>query len=319
MRFPVLPGVVRRLVLGLAVLGVGLAIPAAGQTGQRDVYVTVLDSEGVPVTGMTAEYFAVREDGRDRDIVGVEPLTTPMHVAVLVDTSQVSTVPKEPLRSAISAFVERLAVAHVVAVYSCGERALRVTEFTQDTTLLRDAVTSLFSRSPGAAFMLDGVDLAVDEMRKLEPRRPVIVAITTETPEGSGRSAGSVIKKLIERSVSFHAVVLATATGSGLGATGVSRLETDVAKRRQTMESMIAVGEGDRERNQLLEQGTSSTAGSLQRLANALALGPALMRLGNEFAASYRLTFATNARSSKNLQVGVMLDGVTVRALSAPR
>lgn len=303
-------------------LGLAAAAAAAGaasvqaQPGQREVYVTVLDSDGVPITGMTAEYFAVREDGRDRAIVSVQPLDTPMHVAVIVDTSQASKIAVTPFRTAVTTFVERLAASHLVGLYTCGDRASRVTDFTQDAGLLREAVLTAFGRSSGAAFLLDGVDLAVEDVQRLAPRRPVVVVISTESPEGGGQSAGSVVKKLIERSVSFHAVVLASATGSGQGG---GRLETDVMKRRQAMESMIALGEGDRERTQLLEQGTSSTAGSIQRVASLLALEPALVRLTNELVYSYRLTFATNAKSSKNLQVGVLLDGVTVRAIPAPR
>jgi hypothetical protein len=82
---------------------------------------------------------------------------------------------------------------------------------------------------------------------------------------------------------------------------------------------MVAAGEGDRERNQALEQGTSKTGGGRQRLTNILALGPALGRVANELANSYKVTFARpGSAKMQDLQVGLMVEGVTLRATAAP-
>jgi VWFA-related protein len=297
-----------------------VAAPAAAQTGQRDVFVTVLDTDGTPITGLTRDYFAVREDGRDRDIVGVAPLSTPMHVALLVDTSLGTAIAADAYRTAVTDFVGRTAGTHHVALYSFGERAQRVVPFTQDAPRLKEAAAGLFARSAGGSYLLDAVDLAVNDMEGLRLERPLIVAITTESVEASAKSAGSVIKRLVARSITLHVVVLASATGSDVRATGGQRMDNDIIRRRQNLEAMMVLGEGDRERGQLLRQGVPATGGSLQRVSNLLALGPSLFRLASEFAASYRLTFARppSDRPSKDLQVGIMLEGVTVRASAAP-
>jgi hypothetical protein len=82
---------------------------------------------------------------------------------------------------------------------------------------------------------------------------------------------------------------------------------------------MIAAGEGDRERNQVLAQGTSATGGGRQRVTSTLALAPALARSDNELANGYKVTFARPGTAKmEDLHVGVMLEGITLRATAAP-
>ena len=82
---------------------------------------------------------------------------------------------------------------------------------------------------------------------------------------------------------------------------------------------MIAAGEGDRERTQLLQQGTTATGGGRQRVTSSMAMQAALHRVATELANSYQVTFARSGNSKiQDLQVGVMVDGVTLRATPAP-
>lgn len=200
--------------IGLA-LTVGLPLAAAAQSGERQVFVTVLDADGVPLEGLTAEHFAVREGGRDRTVLRVEPLQTPMHVAVLIDTSAGSGRPDEPFRSAVSGFVERLASFNLVSVYTFGDRVARVTDFTQDVAQLRTAMTGMYTASVGGSYLIDAIEMATKDLRPLESPRPVIVALSSEAADASKKTAGSVVKQLIANTTAFHAVTLANATGSG--------------------------------------------------------------------------------------------------------
>jgi VWFA-related protein len=306
----------RRSLFGMFVMCCALGIVTRAQSkDDKHVFVTALDKDGTPIVGLTAEHFAVRESGRERDVVSVEPLRTPMHVAVLVDTSVASGSPDETFRSAVVAFVERLAATNHVAVYSFGDRAARVADFTQDAAQLRTAANAMFGWSHQRSHLIDVIDLALRDFDRVESPRPVMIAISSESPEASGRTAGSVIRGLIEQSVAFHSVSLATATGAGQ-ATGVT---SDVPTKSQRLSGMAAAGEGDRERNQLLQQGTSVTGGGRQRVTSTLALGSALARVGNELSNSYKVTFSRPGTAKmEDLQVGVIFEGVTLRATAAP-
>lgn len=298
-----------------ALIATTTVLASAAQKDAKHVFVTALDKDGTPIVGLTAEHFAVRESGRDRDVLAVEPLRTPMHVAVLVDTSVAGGSPDEAFRSAVVAFVERLAATNHVAVYSFGDRPTRVAAFTQDAAQLRSATTAMFGWSHERSLLIDAVDMVLRDFEGAESPRPVMITISSESPEASSKTAGAVVRRLIEQSVAFHSISLATATGSGQAA-GVT---SDVPAKSQRLGGMVAAGEGDRERNQILQQGTALTGGGRQRLTSTLAVGPALARVANELANSYKVTFARpGAARMEDLQVGVMFEGVTLRATAAP-
>jgi VWFA-related protein len=289
----------------------------AQDMSDKQVFVTVLDKEGLPIEGLTIDHFAIMESGRERKVIGVEPLQVPMHVAVLVDTSAI-TGPDEPFRTAITEFVDRLASLNTVALYSTGDRATLVVPFTKDQARLRAGVTGMLNSFHTRSAVVDGIDRALADFSAIEVARPVIISISSEAGEASGKSAGSVIKKMIAQSTAFHSVSLARPAGGSVKTSG-SMSPAGVAASSAAMTGMIAAGEGDRERTQLLEQGTKATGGGRQRVTSTMALKGALHRVGNELSTSYRITFARSGSDKvKDLQVGIMLEGVTVRATPAP-
>lgn len=284
------------------------------QDVERHVFVTVLDKDGSPIEGLTPEHFAIRESGKDRAVVRVEPLRAPMHVIVLLDLGAVAGATHQTFQSDVADFLERLAGFNHVALYSFGDRVLPLTEFTQSAAQLRAAATKV-AGAPGRSCLIDAIDLALREFERSETARPVIVAITTESAEASRLSAGSVIKRLISSSVAFHALSLRGSSGSSVA----GRLNNDIPSSSQQVQGMIALGEGDRERERVLKQGAATTGGSLQRVTSTLAAAPALTRLAREFANAYRVTFSRPGDAGiKDLQVGIMLEGVTIRATAAP-
>ena len=201
------------------------------QENEKHVFVSALDKDGTPIVGLTAEHFAIRESGRDRTVIKVEPLQIPMHVAVLVDTSIANGSPDETFRSAVVAFVQRLAASNHVAVYSFGDRAARVASFAQEPAKIGAAVTGMFGWSHQRSHLIDVIDLCLRDFESIESPRPVIIAITSESPEASGQTAGGVIKRLIAQSVAFHAISL----GGGVatkGAGGQQRARSGAGKQQ---------------------------------------------------------------------------------------
>ena len=71
----------------LAVMTVGLVGQGTvwAQGEERSMVVSVLDSSGAPVEGLAPTDFVIAEDGTEREVLRVEPATTPMQLAVLVD------------------------------------------------------------------------------------------------------------------------------------------------------------------------------------------------------------------------------------------
>jgi VWFA-related protein len=261
----------------------------------------------------------VREDGRDRAVVRVQPYAAPAHIAVLVDTSSFVTGAIGPYRSAIEAFVTRLAGENQVAIYEFGERANRLVAFTSDGALLRDTVGAISPRASDASRLLDAIDLACRDLRAAEARRPLIVSVSTGAVDASTTTGGAIVKRLIQDAVSLHAVTVtnrATAAAPSLtSASGAS-----IAERHDRLNQVGATGEGERERTQVLREGTAKTAGRLHEVTSALAIGPALDRVHADIRTTYRVSYAREGSGkSRDLQIGLMLQDVVVRAIAAPQ
>ena len=302
-----------------AVALLAAALPLVwAQAGERDVYVSVFDKSGSPVTGLVELHFAVREDGQDRAVVRVGPFTGPSHIALLVDTSSFVDSAVEPYRSGLASFVRKMAPGNQVALYEFGDRANRLVAFTGEAALLEDAVGHLGVRANAVPRLLDAIDLACRDLRAAEARRPVIVAVSIASADSSTATGGAIVKRLIAESVSLHVVTVAqrSALASPSLTTAAGRSEIG---RLERLGQVSSVGEGERERTQVLKEGPAKTAGALHEVTSTIAIGPALDRVYADLRSAYRLTYARGgAGRSRNLQIGLMLQDVVVRAIPAP-
>jgi hypothetical protein len=289
------------------------------QGTERDVFVIVLDSAGRPLVDLPPDRFAVREEGRDRAIVRVQPVVETAHVALLVDTSAFVTATPETYRKDLGAFVARLASSSEVALYEFGDRPNRLAAFTRDATELANAIGRVAIRPTGVPRLVDAVDLACRDLRTAEAARPVIVVVVFTESDASSKSAGSAVKLLIDQATSLSVVAVAASAGNASAPSLTSASGKSEVDRRQRLTQLSSTGEGNRELTQLIEQGPAKTAGSLQRVAGSLAVGAALGRVAAELAATHRVTYERpGTGKSRDLQIGILMDEVTVRAIAAP-
>jgi VWFA-related protein len=284
---------ISRLLL-VALAAGAITYPAEAAQEERAVYASVVDRSDAPVTNLTASDFTVRENGVPREVLRVVPASKPMHIAVLVDTSQAMRPYINDLRTALRSFLLEVQ-GNDVALVEFGERPTRIVDFTQDTERLNAGVDRLFARSGSGAYLLDAIIDTAHAFRTNEVDRPVIVVITAEGPEFSDRYHQTVVKDLQTTDAILHSFV--------------------IDRTRARLLSNAA-----REREFTLADGARLTGGRREHLLTSMALKDRLSSLANELKGQYQVVYArpTALIAPKSLEVSVQQPLLSVRAPRVP-
>ena len=281
---------------GLLILAMLLpANPAWAQATERTIYASVVDKNDAPVTGLAANEFVVREDDVAREVLRVLPATEPMHIALLVDTSQAMEEHMLDVRNALRSFFKRMGGKHDIALIGLGERPTVLLDYTRDAARLEKAVGSVFSRSGSGTYILDGIVESSNGLRRRKATRPHIIVYAARGPEFSERYHQSVIDALRESGATLHTLTL-----NRPGAAMSTREEQELAKA--------------------IADGTRMTGGRRDDLLTPMALSDRLESLANELENQYQVVYARPSRlvPPKTVEVTVKRPSVTIRARRLP-
>ena len=120
------------IAVGLVMGGVPLLSDVLAQTVERQLYVSVLDGDGVPIQGLAEGDFVVQEDGVGQDVLRVGPATEPMQVDTLVDSSAGTRLLIKDFRDALQGFARELPTSTQMALITFGGVRTVVVEATDD-------------------------------------------------------------------------------------------------------------------------------------------------------------------------------------------
>jgi hypothetical protein len=258
----------------------------------RRVFVRVTDLAGAPILDLTAGDFDVNEGGRLRSVLNSSLATTPMRIAIFVDTSDGTANAINQIRAGLNGFLAALPADAEVMFITTG-RQVRVR--LQPTTDRRKALEFAAGLFPdGGATPLRDALLEVDSryFRKLENRWPVFVILTGDSSESSAPANETPFNKwltdLPERGIAAHAFALKYRGG----------------------------GFPD-----LVAQHVAQTAGGhfdFMNTANGLpeklkALGERIADDAREMSHWYEVEFETNSDGSPTVEIGVTRGSVGIR------
>jgi VWFA-related protein len=286
------------LALGLAALASVPAIfqqepvrkPSASDVRTRDVYVSVLDNKDVPVPGLTAADFTVREDGIAREVVRAGPATAPIQVILLVDDSEALTPALQPMREGLTKLVEKLQGHAEIGIVTVGERPTSLVPSTTDINAQKRGITRIFARSASGAYLLDGIVEVSQGLQRRKADRPVIIAVTMEGIEFSNLQSETVLKALDASGATLHVLSVGMPSSS----------MTDEARNL----------------NRVVADGTQRTGGRRDQVLAVSGIPEALQRVADDLLKQYLVTYGRpdTLIPPEKLQVTVSRPGLTVRA-----
>jgi len=194
----------------------------------RALTVTVVAEDGRPVGGLVREDVTLLENGEARDVTSVEPDRRPLSVAVIVDSST-GVVYRPNLADAVAHFVFQLPRGTSYAVWTTGDRPLKVLDYTEDPAAARGVLERIAQLGPN--FMIDALAEASKDLRKTarEADRTAVVAVT-----GSGRAASYRHRrqgvKSAEKNADLYLALKIDAMGAATGAWDVDYVLKNLTK-----------------------------------------------------------------------------------------
>jgi VWFA-related protein len=255
------------MTLPLWVGAASASVTLFAQATPRSLYVSVLDDKGAPIPDLGPADFIVREDNVAREVLRVAPASDPMLIALLVDTSQASTNFIRDYRQALPLFIDAVTGddaggRNLVSLIGIGERPTILTDYTANKADLNKGVQRLFAIQSAGTYLLDGIIEVSQGIKKRQPERAVIVAVTSEGPELSDRNYQTVLDALHASGAALHVIVLGTP---------VNRSQ---------------------DRQIVLSRGTEETGGRYDNIFVSSGLDMKLKQVAAELNSQYRVTYA---------------------------
>lgn len=257
--------------------------PAAAQATFRTVYVTAVDREGQPVAGLTAEDFAVKEGGKDQEIVSVEPARARMRIALAID---------EPLTASghalqgMADLIVKLAPQADIALIVIGLSNRVMVPYTSEVAPHIVALRGMPQIPREAPSNVgEGIADLARAFEKEEVDRPVMVVLAVDSGKAVSLRHDYVLGAIRDSRAQLHVVAV---SAGGMG--------------------------GDLSR--ILSDGPRQSGGRQVGVSALSAVPRAMEQIATDLASQYLLTYARpdGAKPSDRLAVSMKRRGVTLRA-----
>lgn len=210
----------------LAALSIG-ALAAQDVTFKQDVrlvevYATVFDRGGHPVSGLTREQFEIRDDGLVQPIRAFEASDRSLSCALLLDTTGSMHDAIPAVRNAAREFIEALRPVDSIGIYGFSDHVEELSEIGTDRTASRRALTRL--RAGGRTALFDSVGQLARTLQN-RPGKKAIVVLT------DGGDNASILNRqtAAERARKAGIPVFAIAEGEALQDSAAERLLHELA------------------------------------------------------------------------------------------
>jgi VWFA-related protein len=179
--------------------------PDAAPEEVRALVATVTSDKGLAVTGLEPNEVVVLENGVARELVSIVADDRPVTLALIIDTSEATRAAlRLNLVEAAATFLKGLPDGSTFAIWSTGDRPVKVLDYTSDRGDGQKALTRLFPR--GGNTLLDAVPEASTDLNKKEGERSAVVVLTSLSPDLSHRDKYRSVEEAQKKAGLFMAV-----------------------------------------------------------------------------------------------------------------
>lgn len=271
------------------------AAVAAREPVTRTVYVSVTDAQGAPVTDLTAADLSIKEGGKDREIVKVEPAKARLHLTVLVEERLA---PDSSVRTGVFELAKRLQGAAEIALVTVGQRNTTIVDYTTSLDALVGGLNKLSLNPNQVSDLTEGILQTVKIYEQQRPERGAIVVIGFSDGQAGSSTAKDVLSHIQNSGVTLHTISLATAQGAGSGDLGSANVNV---------------------REQVLGDGAKQSGGRRVEATATAGVPRGLQQIAGDLLAQYAVTYTLpdGVKPDKRFTASVKRKGVTLRAPSA--
>ena len=178
--------------------------PVALNAALVDVPVVVADRSGRYVPGLTANDFELTEDGVRQQVVFFRDDRVPIHVAILLDTSNSTRGSLGDIQDAAIEFTNQLLAGDQIMVMSFDADVRVDCDFTSDRAKLVRAIRNTSPRK--GTKLYDAVLEAVAKRFRGIDGRKAIVLLSDGRDHGSNHAAGEAIQASVESDVMVYGI-----------------------------------------------------------------------------------------------------------------
>lgn len=279
--------------------------PASSQPPSRFVLACAMDPAGTPMAGLTEDDFLVREAGERREILSVAPAHYP--IAVLVDTSSFARPVFIQLRNAVVRFLGALS-GRETAIYTFGDQALRVVDFTSAVGVLQQKAGGLFAEPQGQTHTADAIIRSATDLKKRGSPIGMIVVISAGGIDRSSRMPAVVEEAVVASRAVVNVIDMRMAT--------ISAPANRPGGVAPAVDNSMVTFAAER----LLRDLTERTLGHYERIFSASGFDEALNALRRQVEAEVVVEYAVPAGSTaRSLEVGTTVPGAAVRGVGLDR
>lgn len=261
----------------------------------RTVYVSVTDGQGAPVADLTAADFAVKEGGKEREVVKAEPAKSRLRLALVAEERLVA---DGSIRMGMFEIIKRLNGVADIAIITVGLRNTTVVDYTASPDALVSALNKLSLNPNPNSNMTEGILELAKTLEQRQDERAAMVVLAFSGGQSGGAPSKDVLDKVRQSGVVMHSVTL---SGVGGNAAGVGELG-DASNREQVL--------GD---------GPKQTGGRRIDIPSTGGAQKALQQIAGDLLGQYALTYTLpdGVKPDKRFSASLKRKGLTLRAPNA--